>query len=163
MWLYVVDSFFFFIARFWMSTKVVYLRHWHGWYHMKQLPSQCVAYTLYNHAPHHIMQSHTNKVHACLTVTCHLHFWQNDWDLSHATAVTQGWNRYRNKSQHGKLAQETKIFPPLSVPLHPPHEIFVSPIATLETTRHSTRLTKPNKLVLRVVLLSACWGERSVQ
>ena len=128
--------FFFLIARFWMSTKMVYLWHWHGWYHMKRLPSQCVAYTLYNHAPHHIMQSHTCKVHACLTVTCHLHFWQNDWDLSHATAVTQGWNRYRNKSQHGKLAQETKIFPPLSVPLHPPHEIFVSPIATLETTRH---------------------------
>ena len=29
-----------------------------------------------------------HKVYACLAVTCHLHFWQNDWDLLHATAVT---------------------------------------------------------------------------
>ena len=28
-------------------------------------------------------------------VTCYLHFWQNDWGLSRATAVTRGWNRYR--------------------------------------------------------------------
>ena len=33
------------------------------------------------------MQSHVRKVHACLAVTCHLHFWQNDRDLLHATAV----------------------------------------------------------------------------
>ena len=44
------------------------------------------------------MQSRMHWVHACLAVTCHLHFWQNDWDLSRATAVTQGRNRYRNKS-----------------------------------------------------------------
>ena len=25
----------------------------------------------------HFMQSHIRKVHACLAVTCHLHFWQN--------------------------------------------------------------------------------------
>ena len=30
--------------------------------------------------------------YVCLSVTCHLHFWQNDWGLLHATAVTQGWN-----------------------------------------------------------------------
>ena len=35
------------------------------------------------------MQSHTHKVHVFLAVTCHLHFWQNDWDLLHSTAVTQ--------------------------------------------------------------------------
>ena len=28
-------------------------------------------------------------MHLCLAVTCHLHFWQNDWDLLHATAVMQ--------------------------------------------------------------------------
>ena len=39
----------------------------------------------------------------CLAVTCHLHFWQNDSDLLRATAVTRGWNRYRNKSQHRNL------------------------------------------------------------
>ena len=27
-------------------------------------------------------------MYACLAVTCHLHFWQNDRDLLRATAVT---------------------------------------------------------------------------
>ena len=45
-------------------------------------------------------KSHIRKVYACLTVTCHLHFWQNDRDFLRATAVTRGWNGYRNKSQH---------------------------------------------------------------
>ena len=36
---------------------------------------------------------------ACmLTATSHLHFWQNDQDVLRATAVTRGWNGYRNKS-----------------------------------------------------------------
>ena len=38
------------------------------------------------------MQSHILNVHACLAVTCHLRFWQNDRDLLRATVVT------RNKS-----------------------------------------------------------------
>ena len=59
------------------------------------------------------MQSYIRKVYACLAVTCHLHFWQNDWGLLRATAVTQGWNRYRNKSQHRKLTLEKKILLPL--------------------------------------------------
>ena len=37
-------------------------------------------------------------VHVCLAVTFHLHLWQNDLDLICATAVTRGWNGYRNKS-----------------------------------------------------------------
>ena len=41
------------------------------------------------------MQSHIRKVHACLAVTCQLHFWQNDRDLLRATAVTRGWNGYQ--------------------------------------------------------------------
>ena len=57
------------------------------------------------------MQSHICKVYACLTATCHLHFWQTDRDLSHATAVTLGWNRYQNKSQHGKSTLEKKFLP----------------------------------------------------
>ena len=57
-----------------------------------------VLCTPYNHASCHFMQSHICKVYACLAVTCHLHFWQNDRDLLRATAVTQGWNRYQNKS-----------------------------------------------------------------
>ena len=38
--------------------------------------------------PCHFMQSHIRKVHACLAVTCHLYFRQNDRDLLRATAVT---------------------------------------------------------------------------
>ena len=44
-------------------------------------------------------KSHVSTVHACLAVTsCRLHFWQNDRDLLRATAITPGWNGYRNKS-----------------------------------------------------------------
>ena len=71
-----------FIARFWLSTIVVSLQHWRGWCHMKLLPSWLVLCTPYNHAQGHFMQSHKRKVHAWLAVTCHLHFWQNDQDLS---------------------------------------------------------------------------------
>ena len=69
--------------------------------------------TPYNHAPCHFMQNHMRKVYACLAVTCHLHFWQNDPGLLRASAVTQGWNGYQNKSQHRKLTMEKKILPPL--------------------------------------------------
>ena len=102
-----------FIARFSISTEVVYLQRWHGWCHMKLLPSRCVLCTPYNHTPCHFMQSHIRKVHAYLAVTCHLHFWHNDRDLLRATAVTRGWNGYRNKSQHRKSTLEKKILPPL--------------------------------------------------
>ena len=92
---------------------MVYLQRWHGWCHMKLLPSRRVLCTPYNHAPCHFMQGHIRKVHACLAVTCHLHFWQNDRDLLRATAVTRGWNGYRNKRQHRKLTLEKTILPPL--------------------------------------------------
>ena len=93
------SAFFFFFFFFYISTEVVYLQRWHGWCHMKLLPSLRVLCTPYNHAPHHFMQSHIHKVHVSLAVTCHLHFWQNDRDLLRATAVTRGrgWNGYRNK------------------------------------------------------------------
>ena len=87
----------------------MYLQHWHGWCHMKLLLSRCILCTPYNHAQCHFMKSHICKVHACLAVTCHLHVWQNDWDLLHAAAVTQVCNRYWNKSQHRKLTLKKKI------------------------------------------------------
>ena len=31
-----------------------------------------------------------HRVHAWLAVICHLHFWQNDWDLLRATDETRG-------------------------------------------------------------------------
>ena len=35
------------------------------------------------------------KVYACLGVTCHPHFWQNDRGLLRASAVTQEWKGHR--------------------------------------------------------------------
>ena len=55
---------------------------------------------------------HNLRCMRVLAVTCHLHFWRNDRDLLRATAVTRGWNGYRNKSQHRKLSLEKKIIPP---------------------------------------------------
>ena len=52
---------------------------------------------------------HYAALHVCLAVMCHLHFWQNDRDLLHATAITQGWKRHQNKSRHRKLTLEKKI------------------------------------------------------
>ena len=66
---------------------MVYLQCWHGWCHMKLLPSWSVLCTPYNHAPCHFMQSHIRKVYVCLAVTCYLHLWQNDQGLLRATAV----------------------------------------------------------------------------
>ena len=103
----------FYSTFFLISTEVVCLQHWHGWCHMKLLPSRHILCTPYNHAPCHFMQSRIRNVHACLAVICHLHFWQNDRDLLHAAAVTQGWNGYQNKSQHRKLTLEKKILLPL--------------------------------------------------
>ena len=89
----------FYSAFFWISTEVVYIQRW---YETAAVSAQVLC-TPYNHAPCHFMESHIRKVYVCLAVTCHLHFWQNDRDLLRATAVTRGWNGYRNKSQHRKL------------------------------------------------------------
>ena len=78
-----------------------------------------VLCTPYNHAPCHFMQSHIRKAHARLAVTCHQHFWQNDRGLLRATAVTRGWNGYRNKSQHRKSTLEKKILPPFQQGFEP--------------------------------------------
>ena len=78
-----------------------------------------VLCTPYNHAPCHFMQSHILKVYACLAVTCHLHFWQNDRDLLRATVVIRGWNGYWNKSQHRKSTLEKKILPPFQQGFEP--------------------------------------------
>ena len=77
--------------------------------HKTAAVSAQVVCTPYNHAPCYFMQSHIRKVYACLAVTCHLHFWQNDRGLLRATAVIRGWNGYRNKSQHRKLTLERKF------------------------------------------------------
>ena len=50
MWCYMSDKLF--IARFWISTEVVYLQRWHGWCHMKLQPFRrkfCVHHTTMHH------------------------------------------------------------------------------------------------------------------
>ena len=61
----------------------------------RESQSRRILCTPYKHAPCHFMQSHIRKVYACLAVTCHLRFSQNDRGLLRATAVTRGWNGYR--------------------------------------------------------------------
>ena len=40
-----------------------------------------------------------SRVYVCLSVTCHLLFWQKNWNLlQYTTAVTQGWNGYQKES-----------------------------------------------------------------
>ena len=55
-------------------------------------------------------QSHICRMHVCLALTCHLHFWQNDWDFSCATVVTWGRNWCWNKSQRRNLTAEETSF-----------------------------------------------------
>ena len=59
------------------------------------------------------------KVYACLAVICHLRFWQNERGLLRATAVTRGWNGYRNKNLHRKVTMESEILPPLQQGFEP--------------------------------------------
>ena len=104
------DSAFLVCFVFWISTKVVYLQHWHGCCHMKLLPSRhkfCVHRTTVHHVTS-CKATYVRCMRVSITVTCHLHR-----DLLRATAVTRGWNGYRNKSQHRKLILEKKFLPPL--------------------------------------------------
>ena len=100
-WLFIAVFFSFFFLNIHRSCVLTAL----AWLvpHETAAVSAQVLCTPYNHAPSHFMQSHIRKVYTCLAVACHLHFWQNDRDLLRATAVTRGWNGYRNKSQHRKL------------------------------------------------------------
>ena len=60
------------------------------------------------------------RVHACLAVTCHLHFWQNDQDLLHAIAVTHVWNGYQNKSVTHSLRGNFWLLTGLPLTVHQP-------------------------------------------
>ena len=87
-------------STFWISA--VWLLH--GWCHVKLLPCWRKVY-VHHTAMHQFTVSlysklHICMLHVCLAETCHLHFWQNGWDLLYATAVTRVWNKYRNKRQH---------------------------------------------------------------
>ena len=93
----------------WCTYSDVWLLH--GWCHVK-FGAFCVHHTTMHHVTS-LHAKHIRRVHTCLVVTSHLHCWQNDRGLLCATAVTRGWNGYRNKSQHIKLTLDKKILPPL--------------------------------------------------
>ena len=90
---------------------MVYLQRWHGWCHIKLQLSRC-TFCVHHTTVHHVTSCKATYIRCMgLAVTCHLHFWQNDWDLLRATSVTWGWNGYQNKSQHRKSTMEKKILP----------------------------------------------------
>ena len=107
-------SAYYYYPRKWCTGSALWLLH--GWCHVKCCrfgASSGHAIQPCTRLQCHFIQRHIARVYACLAVTWHLHFWQNDRDLLRATAVTRGWNGYRNKSQHRKLTLEKKILPPL--------------------------------------------------
>ena len=81
----------------------------------------CVHHN-YNQAPRHItswLKSRILMVHACLAVTCHLHFWQNDLGLLRVASVTGEGETDMEMSQHRNFTLAKKILPPLLPGLEP--------------------------------------------
>ena len=65
----------------------------HGWSgDMWKTETACSVYTIQpcTSLQCHFIQSNVHRVHVCLAVMCHLHFWQNDQALLCATSVTPG-------------------------------------------------------------------------
>ena len=124
----------------WLFTKVVYLLHCmvFTWLVPHEITAVLahVLCTACSHAHAHSVWSHIHRVHVCLAITCHQLFRQNDQDLLHATAVTRGWNRYWNKSQHRKLTLEKKILPELPPGIEPT-------TFRLQVRRSTTKLPPP--------------------
>ena len=103
----------FYIALF-SALKQTHCTHWHVILNMWLYPfcymagatwNRCCLSTsfMYTIQPCISLQcqfiwSHICWMHVWLAVTCYLHFWQNNGDLSCATVVTAGWNRCQNKS-----------------------------------------------------------------
>ena len=100
-WLSFCSTFFFFF----IFTEAVHLQRYLvvTWLVPRQnaAVSAHVLCTSYNHAPAYSVTlfGAIYRVHVCLAVTCHLHFWLNDRDLLRATAVTRGWGVERVPKQ----------------------------------------------------------------
>ena len=71
------------------------------------------------------------RVYACLGVTCHLRFWQNDWDLLHATAETWGWTDTEKESAH-KVNSRKEKFPATPARIRT-HNLSIMSLALLPT------------------------------
>ena len=114
-------SFFFsFLTRFWISIEVEYLQRWHGRCHVKLLPSRRVLCRYTIQPCTMSLQSNPHTQDACV-FSCNLPpALLAEWPgLLRSTAVTRGWNGYRNKSQHRKFTLEKKILPPLCLLMGP--------------------------------------------
>ena len=99
----------------WYTCSTVWLLH--GWCCIKLLPSACAVYTIQPCTTScYFMQSHTHRMHVCLAVTFHLHFWQNDQDYFFTCYRSN--NRYQNKSTE-RVTPEKEILPPLLLGLEP--------------------------------------------
>ena len=110
----------YYYPRKWCTDSTLLVLAWLVPHETAAVSAQVLC-TPFNCAPvySHFIQSHIGRAYVCLVVTCHLHFWQNDQDILHATVVTRGWNGYRNKSQHRKLTLEKKILPLLLLGFKP--------------------------------------------
>ena len=84
------------ILHEWLAFYSAFLNiHWSGVLttlirlvpHETAAVSACSVHTI---QPSHFTQSNVRNVHVCLAVTCHLCFWQNDWDLLRDIVVTRG-------------------------------------------------------------------------
>ena len=86
------------------------------------------------------MWAHSNfvgpRVYACLEVTCHLQFWQNDQGLLHATAVTQGWTDTERESAKRVNSGWKKTLSPLQ----PGLELTTFPSKVWHSTNKLTQL-----------------------
>ena len=74
-----------------------------------------VLCTPYNHAPVYnviFLRSHICRVHVCLSVTRHLHFWKNGRDLLHSTALTRGWTDTEIRVSTKSWLRRKQILPP---------------------------------------------------
>ena len=123
-------------------------------------------------------------MYACLAVTCHLHFWQSDQDLLHATAVTQRVEQIPT-CQHRKLTLEKEILPPLlsgsnlkpfhqesvALPLSQPCSltglrayVHLGPISSFVVMVLSTKMEQsfswPAEKVISLLLLQGCYPPR---
>ena len=90
------------------------------------------------HQPvYRVALSKPHTVHVCLTVTCHLHFWQNDRDLLNATAVKRGKNNTKMRTQ-----KVTIIIIIITIITVDPGE-DISPAALLVDRTHDLSITSP--------------------
>ena len=95
---------------------------------------------------------HIRKVYACLAVTCHLHFWQNDRDFLRATAVTRGGTDTEIRVSTVGRPWSYKILPliPAGIRTRRPvnHESGALTTATIPAPRSLQVLTSTYKLNL---------------